>query len=54
MKPLLPGVSRWNEWKCKANIITLIKKKKNPHIYKEIQKVAVAKSFMTNGILIYD
>jgi hypothetical protein len=55
MKPRLPGVSKWNEWKCKANIITLIKKKnKKIPIYKEIQKVAVAKSYMTNGLLIYD
>jgi hypothetical protein len=34
---------------------TLIKKKKkNFLIYKEIQKGAVAKSYMTNGLLIYD
>jgi hypothetical protein len=35
---------------------TLIKKKKLfPHIlYKEIQKGAVAKSYITNGLLIYD
>jgi hypothetical protein len=33
MKPRLPGVSRWNEWKCKANIITLIKKRKKILIY---------------------
>ncbi len=37
-------------------IITLIKTKQNfPQIQdKEIQKVAVAKSYLTNGLLIYD
>ncbi len=33
---------------------TLIKRKQNFLIYKEIQKGAVAKSSMTNGLLIYD
>ena len=36
-------------------ILPLIKKKtKIFFIYKEIQKEAVAKSYMTNGLLIYD
>jgi hypothetical protein len=33
---------------------TLIKRRKYSFIYKEIQKGAVAKSYITNGLLIYD
>ncbi len=35
---------------------TLLKKKRkfSSHMYKEIQKGAVAKSYMTEGLLIYD
>jgi hypothetical protein len=36
-------------------VSALIKKEKEKFlIYKEIQKGAVAKSYMTNGLLIYD
>ncbi len=51
----VPGV--WPPLYSKKNtsvgVHTLVKKKENVFIYKEIQNGAVAKSYMTNGLLIY-